>query len=362
LIAEVSDEVLGLGPLDQLLQDNEISDVLVNGPDNVYIEKGGRLTRTDVKFRDADHLMQVINRVVAAVGRRIGTDSPMVDARLPDGSRVNAIVPPLALNGPCMSIRRFGRDPYRIENLLAFGTLTPAMTKYLSAVIQGRLNVCISGGTGAGKTTLLNCLTSFISHDERVLTIEDSAEIQLQQPHVVRLETRPPDADGRGEITSRNLVRNALRMRPDRIIVGEVRGSEALDMLQAMNTGHEGSITTVHANSPRDCLHRLETMVAMSGIEIPPHALRREIGAALNVVVQCMRLSDGRRRVTRITEIAGMEGDNIQLQDVFEFVQVGVTADGTVQGSHRSTGLRSRYFERMVAAGVPPQDLLPALD
>jgi pilus assembly protein CpaF len=362
LIAEVSDEVLGLGPLDQLLQDNDISDVLVNGPDAVYIEKGGRLSRTDVKFRDADHLMQVINRVVAAVGRRIGTDSPMVDARLPDGSRVNAIVPPLALNGPCMSIRRFGRDPYRIENLLAFGSLTPEMTRYLAAVIQGRLNVCISGGTGAGKTTLLNCLTSFISHDERVLTIEDSAEIQLQQPHVVRLETRPPDADGRNEITSRNLVRNALRMRPDRIIVGEVRGSEALDMLQAMNTGHEGSITTVHANSPRDCLHRLETMVAMSGIEIPTHAIRREIGSALNVVVQCMRLSDGRRKVTRVSEIAGMEGDNIQLQDVFEFVQVGVTAEGTVQGQHRSTGLRSRYFERLVAAGVPPQDLLPGLE
>jgi pilus assembly protein CpaF len=359
LLEEVGDELLGLGPLDQLLQDNDISDILVNGPSDVYIEKAGRLIRTEVKFRDAEHLMQVINRVVSAVGRRIGPSSPMVDARLPDGSRVNAIVPPLALNGPCMSIRRFGRDPYRFENLLAFGSLTPEMTKYLAAIIQGRLNIVISGGTGAGKTTLLNCLTSFISHDERVVTIEDSAELQLQQPHVVRLETRPADADGRNEISQRNLVRNALRMRPDRIIIGEVRGGEALDMLQAMNTGHDGSITTVHANSPRDCLNRLETMVAMAGIEIPTKAVRREMGAAINVVVQCTRLTDGRRKVTKISEIAGMEGDQVQLQDVFEFVQVGVNGDGMVQGQHRSTGLRTRYFERLLAAGVALEDLLP---
>src|SRR5438094_511169 len=280
LIEEVGYEVFGLGPLDSFLKDADVSDILVNGPDAVYIEKQGRLALTDVKFRDEAHLMQVIDRIVSAVGRRVDRESPMVDARLPDGSRVNAIVAPLAVRGPCLSIRRFGREPYRIDNLLAFGALTPEMVRYLAAVIQGRLNVIISGGTGAGKTTLLNCLTSFIPHHERVVTIEDSAELQLQQPHVVPLETRPPDLDGKGEVTQRDLVRNALRMRPDRIVVGEARGGEALDMLQAMNTGHDGSLTTVHANSPRECLQRIEVMVLMAGYELPVKAIRQQVGSA----------------------------------------------------------------------------------
>jgi pilus assembly protein CpaF len=282
----------------------------------------------------------------------------MVDARLPDGSRVNAIVPPLALRGPCLSIRRFGREPYRIDNLVSLSTLTPEMTRFLAAIIQGRLNIVVSGGTGAGKTTLLNCLASFIPHHERVVTIEDSAELQLQQPHVVPLETRPPDLDGHGEITQRDLVRNALRMRPDRIIVGEVRGAETLDMLQAMNTGHDGSITTIHANSPRDCLHRMETLVLMAGIDIPAKAIRHQMGSAIHAIVQLARLTDGTRKIVKISEIAGMEGDQVQLQDLFEFVQAGISSEGVVQGHFRATGLRSRHFERLVAAGVKPADVL----
>jgi len=359
LIEEVGYEVFGLGPLEEFLKDGDISDILVNGPGAVYIEKQGRLSLTDVKFRDEAHLMKVIDRIVSTIGRRLDRDSPMVDARLPDGSRVNAIVAPLALRGPCLSIRRFGRDPYRIDNLLAFGALTPQMVRYLAAAVQGRLNLIISGGTGAGKTTLLNCLTSFIPHHERVVTIEDSAELQLQQPHVVPLETRPPDLDGKGEVTQRDLVRNALRMRPDRIVVGEARGGEALDMLQAMNTGHDGSLTTVHANSPRECLQRIEVMVLMAGYELPVKAIRQQVGSAVHALVQVARLTDGTRKVVRISEIVGMEGDQIQIQDLFEFAQTGVTPEGRVQGQFRASGLRSRYFDRLVAAGVKPGDILP---
>jgi len=359
LIEEVGYEVFGLGPLEEFLKDSDISDILVNGPGAVYVERRGRLSLTDVKFRDEEHLMKVIDRIVSTVGRRLDRDSPMVDARLPDGSRVNAIVAPLAVRGPCLSIRRFGRDPYRIDNLLAFGALTPQMVRYLAAAIQGRLNIIISGGTGAGKTTLLNCLTSFIPHHERVVTIEDSAELQLQQPHVVPLETRPPDLDGKGEITQRDLVRNALRMRPDRIIVGEARGGEALDMLQAMNTGHDGSLTTIHANSPRECLQRLEVMVLMAGYDLPVKAIRQQVGSAVNVLVQAARLTDGSRKIVRVSEIVGMESDQLQLQDIFEFVQTGVTPEARVHGQFRATGLRSRYFDRLVVAGVKPEDILP---
>ena len=359
LIEEVGYEVFGLGPLEEFLKDGDISDILVNGPGAVYIERQGRLTLTDVKFRDEEHLMKVIDRIVSTVGRRLDRDAPMVDARLPDGSRVNAIVAPLAVRGPCLSIRRFRRDPYRIDNLLAFGALTPQMVRYLAAAIQGRLNIIISGGTGAGKTTLLNCLTSFIPHHERVVTIEDSAELQLQQPHVVPLETRPPDLDDKGEITQRDLVRNALRMRPDRIIVGEARGGEALDMLQAMNTGHDGSLTTIHANSPRECLQRLEVMVLMAGYDLPVKAIRQQVGSAVNVLVQAARLTDGSRKIVRVSEIVGMESDQLQLQDIFEFVQTGVTPEARVHGQFRATGLRSRYFDRLVVAGVKPEDILP---
>jgi pilus assembly protein CpaF len=361
LIEEVGYEVLGLGPLDPLLKDGDVTDILVNGPFAVYVERQGRLALTDVKFRDENHLLQVIDRIVSAVGRRVDRQTPMADARLPDGSRVNAIVAPLALRGPCVSIRRFGRDPFRIDNLVSFGTLTPPMVRYLSAVVQGRLNILISGGTGAGKTTLLNCLTSFIPHHERVVTIEDSAELQLQQPHVVPLETRPADLDGIGEITQRDLVRNSLRMRPDRIIVGECRGPEALDMLQAMNTGHDGSLTTVHANSPRECLQRVEVMVLMAGFELPVKAIRQQVASAINVLIQVSRLTDGSRKISKISEIVGMEGDQIQIQDLFEFVQTGIGPDGRVAGQFRSTGLRTRFFDRLVAAGVNPQDIIAEL-
>jgi len=357
LIEEVGFEVLGLGPLDPLLK-GETSDVLVNGPDAVYIEQQGRLTLTDVKFRDEDHLLHVIDRIVSSVWRRLDQDTPMVDARLPDGSRVNAVIAPIAVRGPVLSIRKFAQDPYRIDNLLAFGTLTTQMVSYLAAAIQGRLNLLISGGTGTGKTTLLNCLTSFIPHHERIVTIEDSAELQLQQPHVVPLETRPPHPAGPPEVTQRDLVRNALRMRPDRIILGECRGAEALDMLSAMNTGHDGSLATVHANSPRECLQRLEVMVLMAGYDLPVKAIRQQIGFTVNVLVQVSRMPDGSRKIVKISEIVGMEGDQLQLQDLFEFQQTGIAQDGRVQGRFRCTGLRSRYFDRLVASGVKPQDLI----
>jgi len=357
LIEEIGYEVLGHGPLDPLLRDPDISDILVNGPRQVYVEKFGRLHLTDVKFRDNDHLMQIIERIVSAVGRRVDESSPMVDARLPDGSRVNAIIPPLALDGPALSIRRFGKDPYKIEDLVGFKALTEEMVRYLRAIVGVRLNIIVSGGTGCGKTTLLNCLTAFIPDHERVVTIEDSAELQLQQPHTVRLETRPPNLEGKGEVSSRDLVRNCLRMRPDRIVVGECRSAEVIDMLQAMNTGHDGSITTVHANNPRDCLGRLEMMVLMGGIEMPIKAIRQQIASAVNVIVQASRLSDGTRKVVKITEVVGMEADQVTSQDVFEFVQTGVNAEGMVQGHFRPTGVRSQYYERLIAAGVRPEDL-----
>ena len=358
LIEEVGYELLGLGPLDPLLKDPEVTDILVNGPDAIYVERHGRLSRTDVAFRDEQHLLQIIDRIVSGVGRRVDRESPMVDARLPDGSRVNAIIAPLALRGPCVSIRRFGRTPYRMDDLVRLGSVAPAVVRYLTAAVQGRLNIVISGGTGAGKTTFLNCLTSYIPVHERIVTIEDSAELQLQQPHVVPLETRPPDIDGRGQVTQRDLVRNVLRMRPDRIIVGECRGPEALDMLQAMNTGHEGSLTTVHANSPRECLQRIEVMVLMAGYDLPIKAIRQQMASAINILIQVGRLSDGSRKLAKLSEIVGMEGDQLQLQDLFEFVQTGLGPDGRVQGALRSTGLRTRYFDRLVAAGVQPKDLL----
>jgi len=301
--------------------------------------------------------MQIIERIVSAVGRRVDESSPMVDARLPDGSRVNAIIPPLALDGPALSIRRFGKDPYKIEDLVGFKALTDEMVRYLKAIVGVRLNIIVSGGTGCGKTTLLNCLTAFIPDHERVVTIEDSAELQLQQPHTVRLETRPPNLEGKGEVCARDLVRNCLRMRPDRIVVGECRSAEVIDMLQAMNTGHDGSITTVHANNPRDCLGRLEMMVLMGGIEMPIKAIRQQIASAVNVIVQASRLSDGTRKVVKITEVVGMEADQVTSQDVFEFVQTGVNAEGMVQGHFRPTGVRSQYYERLIAAGVRPEDL-----
>jgi pilus assembly protein CpaF len=352
VIEEIAYEVLGLGPLDPILQDPAVSDVLINGPDNIYVEKFGKLEKTAVRFRDNAHLMQIIDRIVSRVGRRVDESSPMVDARLPDGSRVNVIIPPLALDGAVMSIRRFGRDPYKIEDLVAFRSMTQEMADVLKAIVHARLNIVVSGGTGSGKTTLLNCLSSFIPINERIVTIEDSAELQLQQPHVVRLETRPPNLEGRGEVTARDLVRNSLRMRPDRIVVGEVRGGESLDMLQAMNTGHDGSLTTLHANSPRECLQRLEMLVLMAGIELPVKAIRQQICSAIDVIVQPRRIQDGTRKVMKITEVIGMEGDTILTQDIFEFVQTGVNASGIVEGYFRATGVRPTFMDRLAAAGV----------
>jgi pilus assembly protein CpaF len=352
LIEEIAYEVLGLGPLDPLLQDGDISDILINGPDNVFVEKRGKLERTSVRFRDNQHLMQIIDRIVSRVGRRIDESSPMVDARLQDGSRVNVIIPPLALNGAVMSIRRFGRDPYRMADLLGFRSMTDEMGETLRCIVRARVNIIVSGGTGSGKTTLLNCLSSFIPENERIVTIEDSAELQLQQPHVVRLETRPPNLEGRGEVTARDLVRNSLRMRPDRIVIGEVRGAEALDMLQAMNTGHDGSITTIHANNPRECIQRLEMMVLMAGMELPIKAIRQQISSAINVLVQARRLADGTRKVVKINEVIGMEGDTVLTQDIFEFVQTGINKAGIVEGYFRSTGVRPTFLDRVQAAGM----------
>ncbi len=352
LEAEITSEVLGFGPLDPLLKDDTVSDILVNNSGQVYVERRGKLELENCTFRDDDHLLQIIDRIVSQVGRRIDASSPMVDARLPDGSRVNAVIPPVALDGPALSIRRFGRDPYTIQHLIAFGSQTKEMAQFFDAVVRSRMNIIVSGGTGSGKTTLLNCLSSFIPRDERVVTIEDAAEIQLQQPHVVRLETRPPNLEGRGEVTSRDLVRNCLRMRPDRIVVGEVRGGEALDMLQAMNTGHDGSITTIHANTPRDCLSRLEMMILMAGVELPVMAMRQQISSAVDVVIQQQRLRDGSRKVTKVTEITGMEGDIISAQDIFQFVQTGVSGQGKVEGYFECIGIRPRLMENLEAAGV----------
>jgi pilus assembly protein CpaF len=352
LIHEVRHELFGLGPLEQLLADTTISDILVNSPYNIFIERRGKLERTNVEFKDNEHLMRVIERIVSSVGRRIDESSPMVDARLKDGSRVNAIIPPLSLDGPVLSIRRFGAEPLRMPRLIDGQALTADMASMFDMCVNSRLNILISGGTGAGKTTLLNALSAYIPVNERIVTIEDSAELQLQQPHVVRLETRPPNIEGKGEVTQRDLVRNALRMRPDRIVIGEVRGGEAIDMLQAMNTGHDGSLTTVHANSPRDALSRLETMIQMTGMRLSDRAMRQQIASAINMVVQVARLSDGTRRVTSISEITGMEGDTITMQEVFTYERKGVDKDGRVIGRFKPTGVRPRFAERLKIYGL----------
>ena len=352
LITDVFHELFRLGPLEALLADPSVSDILVNTGRQVFVERQGRLERTGIRFKDDKHLMQVIDRIVAAVGRRIDDSSPMVDARLADGSRVNAIIPPLAIDGPHLSIRKFKKDVLSAADLLRYETLTQPMLDLLQGVVEARLNTLISGGTGAGKTTLLNMLSGSIPGTERIVTIEDSAELQLRQPHVVRLETRPPNVEGVGEITARQLVINALRMRPDRIIVGEVRGAEAVDMLQAMNTGHDGSLTTLHANSPRDALSRLETMVSMANLNLPEKATRQQIASALQVIIQIARLSDGRRRIVSVSEIVGMEGDVITMQEIFRFEREGIGQEGEVVGQYRATGIRPRFTERLQTAGI----------
>ena len=352
IVVEMQDEMLGLGPLEPLLADVGISDILVNTHRQVYVERRGRLEITPVRFNDDAHLMKVIDRIVSRVGRRVDESSPMVDARLADGSRVNAIIPPLAIDGPVLSIRRFAADPLRMDDLLRFGTLSQAMADFLGALVRARVNLLVSGGTGSGKTTLLNILGASIPATERIVTIEDAAELQLQQPHVVRLETRPPNVEGRGEVAQRALVRNALRMRPDRIIVGETRGPEALDMLQAMNTGHDGSMTTIHANTPRDALARLESMIAMAGVDLPARAARAQVASAIGVVVQVSRLADGTRRVVSIQELTGSEGEVVSMQEIFAFHQTGVGAGGRVQGHFSASGIRPRHWERLVTRGI----------
>jgi pilus assembly protein CpaF len=358
LAREILDEIFGLGPLEPLLKDPSISDILVNRFDRVYIERSGKLEATGLSFKDNGHLMQIIDRIVSRVGRRIDESSPMVDARLADGSRVNAIIPPLAIDGACLSIRRFGRDPITARQMIENKSLTEPMLELLSAVVKGRLNILISGGTGAGKTTVLNVLSGYIPNNERIVTIEDAAELQLKQEHVVRLETRPPNIEGKGAVRQRQLVINSLRMRPDRIVVGEVRGEEAFDMLQAMNTGHEGSLTTVHANSQRDALSRIENMVSMANLNIPERAIRHQISAAIHAVVQVARLSDGTRKVITVSEITGMETDVISMQDIFVFDRLGIDESGKVRGVFRATGIRPKFAERLATGGCR---LRPAL-
>ncbi len=352
LITAIVDETLGYGPIEPLIRDSTVTEVMVNGPNQVLVEQSGKIFPTDIRFRDDQHVMRIIDKIVAEVGRRVDESQPYVDARLPDGSRVNAIIPPLALNGPCLTIRKFARDPYTDENLIRFGTMTPEIRDILSACVRAKLNTLISGGTGSGKTTLLNVLSMSIPEEERIVTIEDAAELQLKQAHWVRLETRPPNIEGKGQITQRDLLRNALRMRPDRIIVGEVRGGEALDMLQAMNTGHEGSLTTAHANSPRDALARVETMVLMAGMDLPSRAIREQMASAFHLLVHLARFSDGTRKILKVAEITGMEGDIITMQDVVVFVQTGVSAEGLVQGRFTFTGLRPRFYDRLKALGI----------
>ena len=351
LTEATTNDMLGLGPLEPLLQDNDISDILVNGYGQVWIERKGQLYPNEVHFRDDQHLMAVINRIVSRIGRRIDEASPMVDARLPDGSRVHAIIPPLAIDGPGLCIRRFGAHGFRIEDLVKQGSLTAEIAEFLRIAVLSRLNILISGGTGSGKTTLLNCLSCYLPENQRIITIEDAAELALQQPHVFRLETRPPNVEGRGEVTQRELFRNTLRMRPDRVIVGEVRGAEVLDMLQAMSTGHDGSMATIHANNPRDALGRLEMMMLLSGVALPEKAMRQYVCNAINLLVHTARLSDGSRKIIKITEITGMEGDTLLTQDLFEFVRTGIDAAGKAMGHFRVTGTRSVYVERMEAAG-----------
>ncbi len=352
LIDEVLDETFGFGPLEVLLKDPTISDILINGPHKIYVERRGKMEKSDVKFRDNDHLMQIIDRIVSKVGRRVDETSPMVDARLPDGSRFNAIIPPLALDGATVSIRRFGSNPLKLEDLLNYKAFTPEMAMLMEACIKARLNIVISGGTGCGKTTLLNTLSSFIPHEERVVTIEDAAELQLQQDHVVRLETRPANIEGKGSITCRDLVRNALRMRPERIIIGECRGAESLDMLQAMNTGHAGSMTTLHANTPRDAQARLETMIMMAGMELPIKAMRQQISSAVDLIVQANRLQGGPRKITSITEVMNMEQDMIIMQEIFRYKQLGIDQNGRAYGQFEATGVRPTFVTRLEAAGI----------
>lgn len=352
LSRDILDEIFGYGPLEAVLKDPTVSDILVNRRDQIYVEREGKLERTQLTFKDDAHLMQIIDRIVSQVGRRVDESSPMVDARLPDGSRVNVIIPPLALDGPCMSIRRFGRDRLIDRDLVANVSLTEPMLELLKRMVQARLNIIISGGTGAGKTTLLNVLSAYIPERERVVTIEDAAELQLKQPHVVRLETRPPNIEGKGAVRQRQLLINSLRMRPDRIVIGEVRGEEALDMLQAMNTGHDGSLTTVHANTPRDALSRVETMVSMANLNIPERAVRQQIASAVHAAVQVTRLSDGTRKITHISEITGMEGDVVCMQDIFLFERRGISEAGKVKGVFKATGIRPKFAERLAAMGL----------
>ncbi|MBO9358985.1 MAG: CpaF family protein [Thermomicrobium sp.] len=349
-------EILGYGPIEPLLKDNTVTEIMVNGPKQVWVERNGKLEKTAIEFDDDDHVMRIIDRIVSPLGRRIDESSPMVDARLPDGSRINAVIPPISLVGPCLTIRKFSRDPLTVDDLIRFGTMTPEIAQFLKACVNARLNIVVSGGTGSGKTTLLNVLSSFIPSDERIVTIENAAELQLRQEHVVTLESRPPNIEGKGEVTIRDLVINALRMRPDRIVVGECRGGEALDMLQAMNTGHDGSMTTVHSNSPRDTLHRLETMVLMAGMDLPVRAIREQIASALDLIIHMARLKDGSRKIVAITEVQGMEGDVIVLQDIFVFEQTGFE-NGKVLGRIRPTGVRPKFVEKFEVANIylPPQ-------
>ena len=355
---EVLNETFGLGPIEPLLHDPDVADILVNTHRRVFVERFGKLEATDVRFDDDAHLMKFIDRIVSRMGRRIDESSPMVDARLPDGSRVNAIIPPLALDGPILSIRRFGVRTLNLEDLMENASISPGMGELLKATVRARLNILISGGTGSGKTTLLNALSAFIPPEERIVTIEDAAELQLLQPHVVRLETRPPNIEGRGQVNQRDLVRNSLRMRPDRIIVGEVRGDEVLDMLQAMNTGHDGSVTTIHANNPRDALYRLETLMLLSGVNLPTAAMREQISAGLDVVIHVSRMSDGSRRITSISEIVGMEKDVVAMQEIFRFKRTGIGEDGTVEGHYEASGIRPKFAERLLTSGI---DLDPGI-
>lgn len=352
IAAVVNDEVLGMGPLEPLLNDNDITEIMVNGPKQIYVERKGRLELSEAVFRDDEHVLHIIDKIVSPIGRRIDESQPMVDARLPDGSRVNAIIAPLALKGPSITIRKFSKTPYTINDLIRFGSLTMPMARLLEAAVKGRLNIFISGGTGSGKTTLLNVLASFIPDDERIITVEDAAELQLNQDHVVSLETRAANIEGKGAVTIRDLVRNCLRMRPDRIVVGEVRAGEALDMLQAMNTGHDGSLTTGHANSPRDMLARVETMVLMAGMDLPVRAIRQQITSAVDLVIQQTRLRNGRRVITHVTEILGMEGDTIQMQDIFLFEQQGIDANGQLKGRHFATGITPKILTKLEAEGI----------
>ncbi|MDD3301007.1 MAG: CpaF family protein, partial [Bacteroidales bacterium] len=356
ILKEIFNDVMGLGPLESLLNDDDVSEIMVNGPSHVYVERKGKLVLSDVVFKDNNHVMNIINRIVSSVGRRIDESSPMVDARLKDGSRFNAVIPPLSLVGPSMTIRKFSRKPFTASDLIKFGSLSPKMVSFLEACVKGRMNIIVSGGTGSGKTTLLNVLSSSIPNNERIVTIEDAAEIQLNQDHVVTLESRPPNLEGSGQITIRDLVRNSLRMRPDRILVGEVRSGETLDMLQAMNTGHDGSLTTAHANSPRELMSRLETMVLMSGMDLPVRAIREQIHSALDIVVQQSRMKDGSRKIVNITEVVGMEGDTITLQDIFTYRTEGIDSNGKLKGSFKATGIRPNFLEKLTSSGIIVRD------